>query len=52
MRFAAVHMSAFGRKQTYRGEFALVRFRREADIQGRGTSITSVADDPKQTSPQ
>ena len=29
--FAAVHLSAYGTKQTYHGEFAHVRFRSEAD---------------------
>src|SRR5262249_24827252 len=32
---------------TYRGACYFVRFRGEADIQGRGGSIASVADDPK-----
>ena len=42
-------MSTYGTKQTYRGEFAHVRFWREADIHGPRASTASVANDPKRT---
>jgi hypothetical protein len=47
--FAAVHESAFGTKQTYRGEFALVRFRSEADKPRASGAPRSDENDPKRT---
>jgi hypothetical protein len=42
-------LSAVGTKQTYRVEFAHVRFRSEADADDRAALTASVADDPKRS---
>ena len=48
-KFAALHMSAFGTKRTYRDDLLIVRFWRTADMRSRPALIASDANDPDRT---
>ena len=50
MLFAALHMSAYGTKRTYRDNLLFVRFRRKADMARPPMVYRSGAKDPKRTS--